>query len=63
MGNWVTKTAFCLTMIGLAVAVPTVLYPSPQWEWHETILLTGGGTAFLAGLILLGIAGALRRQT
>lgn len=62
MGNWVTKTAFCLMLIGLALAVSTALYPSAQWELRETILLSGGGIAFFAGLLLLGIADAIQKK-
>ncbi len=63
MGNWVTKTGFCLTLIGLALALSAALYPSAQWELRETILLIGGGIAFLAGLLLLGTAGTIHKQT
>jgi hypothetical protein len=61
MGNWVTKTAFCLMVIGLALAVPTALYPSPQWERQETILLIGGGLTFFIGLFLLGRTRAIHK--
>ncbi len=63
MGNWVTKTAFCLMLIGLALAAPTALYPSAQWESRETILLIGGGLAFFTGFLLLGITGAIHKRT
>lgn len=63
MANWVTKTAFCLMWIGLALAVSAALYPSAQWELAETILLSGGGIAFFAGFLLLGIASSLHKRT
>ncbi len=63
MGNWVTKTAFCLMLIGLALAISAALYPSAQWELRETILLSSGGIAFFAGLLLLGIASSLHKRT
>ncbi len=63
MGDWVTKTAFCLMLIGLALAISAALYPNAQWELRETILLSGGGIAFFTGFLLLGIADAIHKKT